>query len=634
MNEVFDRAEIDQMVATAAEPVIAPPDLGDDPDGWIATNIGRLKVNFPLWSVINVWIETKLGRAIQFLFNRMQLRLWALLLDDLRAKRPVRWYILKARQLGTTTWILILYLWLCSLRPNRNALLLNYDNKAAKVLGGRIQGFISRFLPALRPAIKTMNRETIHFDSKVDAIKKGGEKGLNSRIDSQTADAPTLGRSYTYHYALLSEFAFWPDLGLDIKERLGALNQAVPELPGTIIVIETTAKGENDAKAFWDDKNNGFRKIFISWLASDEYRRNLTDEEVLSFVLEDSEESRYGDERIERKKIAEQLKFWYSEHSGDETWLEREIVCRLQWRRETIDRKCLGDIRVFKSEYPTSPADAFAATGSPVFDPRDLDQARGEELKVARYRFDDDPEEDSADRKFYADKYGPLRVWKDPDPSKRYVIGGDCAQGIPQSGDESALVVLEVPSLEEVASYNEIITPDKFAAVAYWLGKLYNNALLGIENNEKGGYAALQVLLSVLFYPNLYQRWEGKALPKLGYHTNDQTKSVMVTDANGLLRDRDVTIHSEEILEQLRAFGVLKNKKLGARTGGDDLAMSWMIGVQLAAHVHEQTMHYERPAKGTFDWWCQRLPDSPHWGNGGRRGRRGRRKPAGAFRLR
>jgi hypothetical protein len=208
------------------------------------------------------------------------------------------------------------------------------------------------------------------------------------------------------------------------------------------------------------------------------------------------------------------------------------------------------------------------------------------------------------------------------------VIGGDAGQGI-KDRDESALVVLECPSMEEMASYNETVEPNEFAAVSYWLGRLYNNALLGIENNEKGGFATLQILQSVLSYPNLHYRFDNgnTKQPKLGFHTNDATKSVMVVDATGLLKQREVIVHSEEILEQLAAFGVLKNGKMGARTGHDDLVMAWMIAIQLAGHVHESVIRYERPAKGTFDWYAQQLMDSSIGGRRRRHHRRaGRRK--------
>jgi hypothetical protein len=114
-------------------------------------------------------------------------------------------------------WVLGLYLWLSATRENLTTLLLNYDSKTAKMLGDRVQGVVKGFHPLLTPSIKEMNRQVIHFDTKVDSVKRGksggtAEAGLNSKILNQTADSPTLGRSLTVHYVLLSEFAFWPDL--------------------------------------------------------------------------------------------------------------------------------------------------------------------------------------------------------------------------------------------------------------------------------------------------------------------------------------------------------------------------------------------------------------------------------------
>lgn len=589
-----------------------PSAFKDDPEGWVRENFHQLKQNFPLYAAINLKITTKRGNVVPFLFNRMQSRLWALLLEDFEARRPVRWFIIKARQLGTSTWVTSLFYWLVSLRSNVNAALICHDGASAEMLSTNLQGLYSRSLPQLQPSVKMMNRSGIHFAARPQDVRRGEGFGLNSRITNYTADAQALGRSYTYHYVLCSEFAIWPDLNIDIKERLVSLNQAIPELPGTIVVLESTAKGDNAAKAFWEDKQNGFKKIFISWVVEDQYRRELTSEEILSFEPSELEETRYGNEFSEKERVRKQLRFWYPEESQSEGWLEKETLCRLAWRRDCIDQKCMGDRNRFKSEYPTSPEDAFAVTGVSVFDQRDLIELRedvGDRLKATRYRYDHDHSEVDPRRKFFYAKYGPLRVYKDPEPNGLYVIGGDAAQGILNTGDHSSLVVLKVPELEEVAYYSEIVTPDIFAGIANYLGLLFNKALLGIENNEKGGFATLQELESRYVYPRLHRRFQGTSRVLLGFHTNDITKSVMVTDTNGLLKNREIIIRSKMIFDQLAAYSILKTGKFGAKSGHDDLVMALMIAVQLASQVHIQGVRRERAPIGSLNWYESQLPE-------------------------
>jgi hypothetical protein len=45
--------------------------------------------------------------------------MWDWVLEDLIAKRPIRWFILKARQEGVSTFWIAFFLWLTSLRANR-----------------------------------------------------------------------------------------------------------------------------------------------------------------------------------------------------------------------------------------------------------------------------------------------------------------------------------------------------------------------------------------------------------------------------------------------------------------------------------------------------------------------------------
>ena len=40
--------------------------------------------------------------------------------------------------------------------------------------------------------------------------------------------------------------------------------------PNAAIILETTANGLNDAQTIWND-DNGFQKLFISWVNDEDY---------------------------------------------------------------------------------------------------------------------------------------------------------------------------------------------------------------------------------------------------------------------------------------------------------------------------------------------------------------------------
>jgi hypothetical protein len=75
-----------------------------DPEAYIARRFKELSEwDFPVWAAINVFIKTKKGQRVRLFLNRIQRRMWEWLLEDLVALRPVRWFILKARQEGVST---------------------------------------------------------------------------------------------------------------------------------------------------------------------------------------------------------------------------------------------------------------------------------------------------------------------------------------------------------------------------------------------------------------------------------------------------------------------------------------------------------------------------------------------------
>jgi len=280
--------------------------------------------------------------------------------------------------------------------------------------------------------------------------------------------------------------------------------------------------------------------------------------------------------------------------NSDPKELHHQTMCRLAWRRRTIHKKCLGDKQVFKQEYPLTVQDAFSTSATNVF-PYRVTEPIYYRLKknpplCNRYQYYHDQMVTDKARKFCKSLYGELRVYQNPVPNKRYVIGGDGSQGI-EGGDPSALVVLGLPELSTVAVFEKTIGAHEFAGAAYWLSVLYNNALLTIELNDKGGYAAMQELENSYPDANLYfqpvvKLVKGKSL-RYGWITNAITRGIMISDTKNLLTKNHIQVYDMDVLKQLRSFIQHPNGKLAAAIGKhDDLVMSLMIAVQLAKTTH------------------------------------------------
>lgn len=582
-------------------------------DQQIIDNFDKLRKNFKAYSAINISIKNKKGIIQKLTFNRMQNRLWQLLQEDLKKNIPIRWFVIKGRQQGNTVWCLSLIYWLCSMNENFTALVLNYDFEAVQNLAGKLQSFYQHSHRLLKPSVRKMNRNEIHFANSLEDYEKSGNIGLDSRIIFDTIDSKAIGRSFTYQAILLSEYCIYPDLNIDVKERMVALNQAIPEIPGTFVIKESTPKGDNYAKEDWENKDNGYRKIFISWVSDEEYRTEIDISNYLNFELSEIEDSRYGDEVRERDNIISELEFWYPELNGDKLALEQEAISRLVWRRNTIDKKLEGDKDKFRQEYPTKVEDAFASHSNSIFKGYKIQELKdiiiSNNLKPIRYKYIHDDEVKEYWNKFYQSNYGHLHIYEEPIEGCTYVCGGDASQGI-EGGDESALIVLKLPHLEEVAMFCDIIRPDEFAGVSNYLNLYYNKALLGIEINDKGGFTTVDRLENDYRYPNLYYTLgnSNKANTiRYGFHTNAIIRQIMINDYLSLVTNDSLIIKSKKLIDQMSTFIKHPNDKIAASNGKhDDLVMAMAIAIQMAKQAHIITPPPDtRIRRGSVYWWLE-----------------------------
>jgi len=579
----------------------------------------RLRTDFQFYCSVNIPIKNKAGKLVNFIFNRMQQQLWKWFLEDLSSGKPIRWYVLKGRQMGSTLFFTALFYWLTSLNSNKNACVIAQDKDAAEALGGKIQNYYQRSQPMLKPSVRIMNRSQIHFSTPIDEFEKTGEIGLDCHIDSFPIERKNLGRSYTYQYGLLTEYSMYEEVVEDVPDRMDSLLNTIGDFDGTVVIKETTPKGEGYAKKDWEDTQNGFRKIFISWVSMDEYRIEIPISEYFQLSELDTPESRYGDEIAERLKIIHELAIWWPELTTDFE-IEHEVMCRLAWRRYMIDKKLSGKKLKFKQEYPTSVQDAFSYSADSVFPVDRLlemeDFITKNKISPSLYRYHHDDVEKDSTKKFYAARYGHLSIFEPPKPNTVYCIGADGAQGIP-NGDDSSAYVLKLPEMQEVACFSDIILPEEFAGVLNYLGLLYNKAILGCEINDKGGFAAVEKLVNTYYYPNLYYRINPlksvvETNIRYGWVTDPNTRQVMINDFTSLLNSGNILIKSKKLLTQCKSFVMIKGKAQASPGQHDDLVIAAMIAVQMArqAYIPRESVAPKNPPKFSFEWHMRNMGKS------------------------
>jgi hypothetical protein len=562
--------------------------------------INILRKDFELYSAKCLRIKTKAAKIVPLVFNRAQRKFVAFLLHCLVAGIPIRCIILKARQLGFSTIIAAFFYWVVSMNPNRGALVVAHDLVSARNLFAKTKLFYKCSPSELRPMRKNSNRTELYFANP----DEDGQLGLESHILVATADNEDLGASFTLQLAHLSEFARYEKV-VDVKAMMTSLNQAIPELPGTAKIIETTALGEGYFKDMWDAEDNGYEKIFISWLADDSYRIEVKRGEYLE--LSDVEDTKYGNEVVEAAAIRQQVIYWYPEWKELTTEnlknIDHEVMCRIMWRRWAIDNLCEHDKTKFRQEYPTTPEDAFSLSGTGIFDQRRLSD-RKKQIKQAiaegiikpiKFRYSPKASQSGVKdwwrRAFYQAGYGNLTVYEEPLDGFKYVIGADPSDGLIEGGDNAAACVLRCPDLKQVAMWAKPIEPDEFADLLYALGMLYNKALLGVEV-ENMGRATILRLAKDLFYPNLFYRMTQddittKRLTKFGWYTTQITKPIMISAGQAAIREDDIQLLDIQTIEEMQGYKRHDDGSYGAPQGKhDDCVMATLIAIQMAKQIH------------------------------------------------
>ncbi len=179
-----------------------------------------------------------------------------------------------------------------------------------------------------------------------------------------------------------------------------------------------------------------------------------------------------------------------------------------------------------------------------------------------------------------------LAIFKEPIKGHCYQIGGDPSEGV-AGGDDAAVCISDMDTLEEVASFAGKIPPEELAERCVYWAKHYSSyplAMIIPEMNAMG--LAFLNKLKELGWQRIYQREEydkksGRLLEKLGWRTTVQTKPLLISNFRHLLRNFPLKIRSKETIEQFKTFiftDEAKKKGAGAQSGfHDDRVMATLL---------------------------------------------------------
>lgn len=615
--------------------------MGRTSDAQLERTRLRLLHDFEFYGPRCLRIIDKRGVEVPFLLKPPQVRLARAVKAQFDADRPQRAMILKARQVGFSTEAVGMTIQRSTSRPNHLARHVAQDKLTAGALHDKGKRMWTKLPKAIQPELAYsrdgLTEKLMHFGVASRQMRAAGIVGLDSQVTIDTAAATAGGRGLTIHTLHLSERSFWKNAS---GKALGLFN-AVPDEPDTLILDEATANGPGDFKDAWEMAEAGasdYYACFTPWFEEHAYRIALNADEADELEVDVGEHPLYGEDEPDLVTLM-QAKFeeWRVEgiHPAGELGLaggpaERlRILEHLAWRRWAIPNKCEGVVERFHQEYPSTSAEAFLASGRPVFPAKLVQRAqeaaektepargalRAVETRKMRTRRGvlDVPtrvawvpwsrleldEKRRAKWKLWAAPQQPGVKDGKPVPAGAYVVAGDPASGEENGTDATtgrvvlaahALVVINHRTLRQVAAWtSDSHDADEMADEALKAALFFNKAWLAIESTGGWGLGPLRYLAREAHYPRTYRRApQGTAMPKdhqdlLGWSTDAATKPMMRDFGIELLRDGKDGITDVELTREMASYVIDNRGRMKPADGKrSDRIMAWLIAQMVA----------------------------------------------------
>ncbi len=240
----------------------------------------RLRDDFPYYASQLLRIRTKEGQLRPFALNSTQDRIDGAI-ERLKSEgKPIRLIVLKARQMGVSTFTEGRIFHATTMRKLTSSLIVAHEEEASTNLFRMSKLYYDELPAAMKPMQKTSNAKELVFENPTqDAREKQKNPGLRSRIRIASANNLGAGRSDTVHMLHASEVAFWRDA----ETVMLGIMQSVPNLPSTMVILESTPNGVGGY--FYDQwqrakrGESDFIPLFFPWFEHHEYRMEMTQEE-------------------------------------------------------------------------------------------------------------------------------------------------------------------------------------------------------------------------------------------------------------------------------------------------------------------------------------------------------------------
>lgn len=359
-------------------------------------------------------VRDRSGRIVRLVPNRAQR-----LFEQRRGQRNI---VLKARQMGISTWVTGRLFLKTITRPGTLTVQVAHTQEAAESLFRMVHRFVEHLPEELQAGPLRTSRSN---------VRQIVFPALDCEYRVESAGDTNAGRGLTISNLHCSEVARWPG---DAAEILQGLRAAMP-VDGELI-LESTPMGAGGC--FWrewqDAPDTGMVRHFFPWWLESAYAGSAVCETTLT---------------------KEELLLMYT-HG-------------LTHAQIGFRRQLFADYRgLAKQEYAENAEECFLSSGDCAFDRGAIDKRAAALSEPIRTRLG-----------------GQLQVWYPPIASRNYLIAVDPAGGGTES-DYSAAQVIDVRTGLQCAELQCKAGGYELALEVARLGKEYNKALAVVERNNHG----------------------------------------------------------------------------------------------------------------------------------------------------
>jgi hypothetical protein len=583
-------------------------------------------------------VVSKSRRLVPLIASPWQLEFDELLERQRAAGQPMRAIVLKARQLGFSTWTEAKIAQRLTMLPYQNAVVVAHRVKAAGTIFEMTRRMHSH-LPSqqelglgfsVKPDIIAKSfspngRKFIEFGEQSTRLRAMGRDG-SSLLDIDTAESPEAVRGETKNLVHLSEFAKWPERATSgMTSKMASVLNAVPYEPETMVVLEFTAHGLNHAYRRWIAAKEGagdpmsgetYAALFVPWWREPGYQMAFhTEEARQDFIDHELGRGPYGEDE---EMLSEVL------------GLTPE---QLLWRRMQIRTQHGESLEAFKQEYPATDEEAFIGSGNPVFpgilvaraikqvetEPEPVigtlragawveKKTRGGTIEIPT-RAVWVPQED-----MLRDELA-LKVWEHPRSESeeallpeserkgqgQYVVGADFSEGQENTisvGDYHAIHVIDHVRKVQVAEHLSRADLSKLPLWVVLIGLYFNEAWLAPERNGPGIYvveALKDYRYRMIYRPRRPGDRGDKPSNRIGWETTQATKPVMEGTFEEALADGSHGLRSLPTARQMNTYVADERNRHGAQPGEhDDLLMAAMIARHVAVELQPRKSRKRR----------------------------------------